>query len=271
MLAGQTGVGKTELAKQLAIFSGMKLLKFDMSEFSEPSSVSKLLGSSPGYVGFDQGGMLTSEVDKFPYSVVLFDEIEKAHHEIFNLLLQIMDEGRLTDSTGKHVNFSHTMIILTTNLVAEEEKSAIGFAQTDSTNDKVGLNMEAFNEHFSPEFRSRLDKIILFNPINNIIDKIVSKTLKELASQLADKKVRLVVNTRVKKYFAQNCFNKKGNARELDRIIDTHIKQSIADEMLFGKLRNGGVVIIDYPKKSKKLTFKFSGLEKLDKMQLEPS
>ncbi|MBA2628904.1 MAG: AAA family ATPase, partial [Rickettsiaceae bacterium] len=271
MFAGQTGVGKTELAKQLAIFSGMKLLKFDMSEFSEPSSVSKLLGSSPGYVGFDQGGMLTSEVDKFPYSVVLFDEIEKAHHEIFNLLLQIMDEGRLTDSTGKHVNFSHTMIILTTNIVAVEEKAAIGFAQKDSANAKVGLNMDAFNEHFSPEFQGRLDKIILFNPISNIIDKIVSKNLKELASQLADKKVRLVVNNGVKKYFAQNCFNKKGNARELDRVIDTNIKQAIADEMLFGKLRNGGVVIIDYPKKSKKLTFKFSGLEKLDKMQLEPS
>lgn len=271
MFAGQTGVGKTELAKQLAIFSGMKLLKFDMSEFSEPSSVSKLLGSSPGYVGFDQVGMLTSEVDKFPYSVVLFDEIEKAHHEIFNLLLQIMDEGRLTDSTGKHVNFSHTMIILTTNLVAVEEKAAIGFAQKDSAKAKVGLNMDAFNEHFSPEFQGRLDKIILFNPISNIIDKIVSKNLKELASQLADKKVRLVVNNGVKKYFAQNCFNKKGNARELDRVIDTNIKQAIADEMLFGKLRNGGVVIIDYPKKSKKLTFKFSGLEKLDKMQLEPS
>ena len=163
------------------------------------------------------------------------------------------------------------MIILTTNLVAEEEKATIGFAQTDSTNTKVGLDMEAFNQHFSPEFRGRLDKIILFNPIGNIIDKIVSKNLKELASQLADKKVRLVVNNGVKKYFAQNCFNKKGNARELDRVIDTNIKQAIADEMLFGKLRNGGVVIIDYPKKSKKLTFKFSGLEKLDKMQLEPS
>ena len=207
MFAGQTGVGKTELAKQLANFSGMKLLKFDMSEFVESNSVSKLLGSAPGYVGFDQGGMLTSEVDKFPYSVVLFDEIEKAHHEIFNLLLQIMDEGRLTDSTGKHINFSHTMIILTTNLVAEEEKSTIGFTQNDSTNTKIGLNMEAFNQHFSPEFRGRLDKIILFNPISNIIDKIVSKNLKELAAQLADKKVRLVVNSSVKKYFALNCFN----------------------------------------------------------------
>ena len=159
MFAGQTGVGKTELAKQLANFSGMKLLKFDMSEFVESNSVSKLLGSAPGYVGFDQGGMLTSEVDKFPYSVVLFDEIEKAHHEIFNLLLQIMDEGRLTDSTGKHINFSHTMIILTTNLVAEEEKSTIGFTQNDSTNTKIGLNMEAFNQHFSPEFRGRLGSV----------------------------------------------------------------------------------------------------------------
>ncbi len=271
MFAGQTGVGKTELAKQLANFSGMKLLKFDMSEFAEPSAVSKLLGSAPGYVGFDQGGMLTSEVDKFPYSVVLFDEIEKAHHEIFNLLLQIMDEGRLTDSTGKHINFSHTMIILTTNLVAEEEKSTIGFAQTDAIDTKVGLDMAAFNEHFSPEFRGRLDKIILFNPISNIVDKIVSKNLKELAAQLADKKVRLLVNSGVKKYFALNCFNKKGNAREFDRIIDTHIKQAIADEILFGKLRNGGMVIIDYSKKSKGLTFKFSGLKKVDKMQLETS
>lgn len=270
MFAGQTGVGKTELAKQLANFSGMKLLKFDMSEFSESNSVSKLLGSAPGYVGFDQGGVLTSEVDKFPYSVVLFDEIEKAHHEIFNLLLQIMDEGRLTDSTGKHINFSHTMIILTTNLVAEEEKSTIGFAQTDSTNAKIGLNMEAFNQHFSPEFRGRLDKIILFNPIGNIIDKIVSKNLKELAAQLADKKVRLIVNSGVKKYFAVYCSNKKGNARELDRIIDTSIKQAIADEILFGKLRNGGVVIIDYSSKSKELTFKFSGLKKVDKLQFEP-
>ncbi len=271
MFAGQTGVGKTELAKQLANFSGMKLLKFDMSEFVESNSVSKLLGSAPGYVGFDQGGMLTSEVDKFPYSVILFDEIEKAHHEIFNLLLQIMDEGRLTDSTGKHINFSHTMIILTTNLVAEEEKATIGFAQTDSTNTKVGLDMEAFNQHFSPEFRGRLDKIILFNPIGNIIDKIVSKNLKELAAQLADKKVRLTVNSGVKKYFALNCFNKKGNARELDRIIDTNIKQAIADEILFGKLRNGGMVTIDYSKKNKELTFKFSGLKKVDKLQFEPS
>ena len=270
MFAGQTGVGKTELAKQLANFSGMKLLKFDMSEFVESNSVSKLLGSAPGYVGFDQGGMLTSEVDKFPYSVVLFDEIEKAHHEIFNLLLQIMDEGRLTDSTGKHINFSHTMIILTTNLVAEEEKSTIGFTQNDSTNTKIGLNMEAFNQHFSPEFRGRLDKIILFNPISNIIDKIVSKNLKELAAQLADKKVRLVVNSSVKKYFALNCFNTKSNARELDRIIDTNIKQAIADEILFGKLRNGGMVTIDYFKKSKELTFKFSGLKKVDKLQFEP-
>ena len=270
MFAGQTGVGKTELAKQLANFSGMKLLKFDMSEFVESNSVSKLLGSASGYVGFDQGGMLTSEVDKFPYSVVLFDEIEKAHHEIFNLLLQIMDEGRLTDSTGKHINFSHTMIILTTNLVAEEEKSTIGFAQNDSTNTKIGLNMEAFNQHFSPEFRGRLDKIILFNPISNIIDKIVSKNLKELAAQLADKKVRLVVNSSVKKYFALNCFNTKSNARELDRIIDTNIKQAIADEILFGKLRNGGMVTIDYFKKSKELTFKFSGLKKVDKLQFEP-
>ncbi|GAB4165679.1 MAG: ATP-dependent Clp protease ATP-binding subunit ClpA [Rickettsiaceae bacterium] len=271
MFAGPTGVGKTELAKQLAILNNMKLLKFDMSEFSESSSVAKLIGSSPGYVGFDQGGMLTGEVDKFPYSIVLLDEIEKANPEVFNLLLQVMDEGKLTDSTGKHINFSNTMIILTTNVVAKQDKVSIGFNQNDYNTVKAGMDMEALDSYFSPEFRSRLDKIILFNPIEGIIEKIVAKNLKELASQLADKKIKLTVNLAVRKYLAEKCFKNKNGARELDRAIDSDIKQAMADEILFGKLKNGGIAIIDYSKKTQGLTFKFFSLKGTDKKQLETS
>lgn len=268
LFSGPTGVGKTELAKQLATFCNMKLLKFDMSEFSETSSVAKLLGSPPGYVGYDQGGMLTEEVDKYPYSVILFDEIEKSNPDIFNLLLQVMDDGHITDSTGKHINFSNTIIILTTNVIAEEEKSAIGFNQENSEQKKI--NMDALNEQFSPEFRSRLDEIILFNQIDGIIDKIVSKNIKELASQLADKKVRLKVNALVKKYLVEDCFDKNG-ARYLDRIIDTTIKQKIAEEILFGKLKNGGTAIVDFCKKNQEVTFKFEGISKSKKNQFETS
>ena len=271
MFAGPTGVGKTELAKQLANFCNMKMLKFDMSEFSENSSLSKLLGSAPGYVGYDQGGMLTDEVDKYPYSVVLFDEIEKANSEIFNVLLQIMDEGRLTDSTGKHINFTHTMIILTTNLVAEKEKASIGFNNEKKENEEPEMSMEAFHSKFNPEFRSRLDSIILFNPIDGIIDKIVTKNFKELAAQLADKKVRLKVSASAKKYLVETCFDPNNGARELDRIIDSKIKQSIADEILFGALASGGTASIDFSKADQKITFKFSGIKKTDKKQLETS
>ena len=157
LFIGPTGVGKTELAKQLALFCDMKLLKYDMSEFAEASSVSKLLGSSPGYVGFDQGGMLTDEVDKHPYSVVLFDEIEKANHEIYNLLLQIMDEGVLTDSTGKKVKFSHCIIILTSNVSVNKIKPSIGFGNALDLHDHDQFDMENINSEFSSEFRSRLD------------------------------------------------------------------------------------------------------------------
>ncbi|MDG1436249.1 MAG: AAA family ATPase [Rickettsiaceae bacterium] len=268
LFAGPTGVGKTELAKQLAIFCNMKLLKFDMSEFSESSSTSKLLGSAPGYVGYDQGGMLSSEVSKYPYSVVLFDEIEKAHSEIYNLLLQIMDEGTLTDSNSKHINFTHTIIIMTTNVLAENEKPSIGF--NDNNNDtKPEINMDEINEVFSPEFRSRLDNIIIFNQIDGVIDKIVSKNLKELAAQLADKKVRLTVGSHAKKHLIENYYNKNTGSRDLDRAIDSIIKQQIADEILFGKLRNGGSVYVDFSQKTKKMTFDFMGISKVLKKQPE--
>ena len=271
MFAGPTGVGKTELAKQLANFCNMKMLKFDMSEFAESSSLSKLLGSAPGYVGYDQGGMLTDEVDKYPYSVVLFDEIEKANPEIFNLLLQIMDEGKLTDSTGKHINFTHTMIILTTNLVAEKERASIGFNNEKKSEKEPEMSMEAFHSKFNPEFRSRLDSIVLFNPIDGIIDKIVAKNLKELGAQLADKKVRLKVSAAAKKHLVESCFDPKNGARELDRAIDSKIKQEIANEILFGALTAGGTASIDFSKSAQKITFKFSGINKTNKKQLETS
>lgn len=277
LFAGKTGVGKTELAKQLALVCSMRLVKFDMSEFSESASVSKLIGSAPGYVGFDQGGLLTEEVDKYPYSVILFDEIEKAHPDIYNLLLQIMDEGCLTDSTGKTVDFTYSMIVLTTNIQAEKKSMQIGFAasSTDSSEEEQGKspksktkdesstseekpNMSNFEAVFSPEFRSRLDKIILFNEIDGIIDKIVDKNFKDLASQLADKKVSISVSKAVKKHLIENCFDNKNGAREIDKIIDSEIKQYIADEILFGRLKDGGSITIDFNKAEGKITFDFN-------------
>jgi len=270
LFVGPTGVGKTELAKQLALFCDMKLLKYDMSEFSEASSVSKLLGSSPGYVGFDQGGMLTDEVDKHPYSVVLFDEIEKANHEIYNLLLQIMDEGVITDSVGKKVKFLHCIIILTSNVSAEKIKPSIGFANNNlELQGHAQFNMENINSEFSSEFRSRLDKIILFNPIDTIVDKIVDKSLKELTSLLADRKISFLVSDSVKQFLAANYSVNNSGARSLDRLIDIKIKQHIADEILFGKLKNGGFVKIDYSQKHSKIIFKFIGVNKKLKPELE--
>jgi ATP-dependent Clp protease ATP-binding subunit ClpA len=270
LFIGPTGVGKTELAKQLSFFCDMKLLKYDMSEFVETSSVSKLLGSSPGYIGFEQGGMLTDEVDKYPYSVLLFDEIEKANPEVYNLLLQIMDEGILTDSTGKKVKFSHCIIILTSNIAIQKTKPSMGFnSSVLPKEDQFDINI--INSEFSSELISRLDKIILFNPIDSIVSKIVGKNLEELTSQLADKKVRFSVSNSVKQYLIKNYNVAQSGARVLDRIIDTEIKQHIADAILFGKLKNGGLVDIDYSKKLDKIVFKFKGINKKNYKELEPS
>lgn len=270
LFIGPTGVGKTELAKQLAFFSDMKLLKYDMSEFVEASAVSKLLGSSPGYIGFEQGGMLTDEVDKYPYSVLLFDEIEKANPEIYNLLLQIMDEGILTDSTGKKVKFSHCIIILTSNIAVQKIKSPIGFNSSDLPKPQQ-FDISVINSEFSSELISRLDKIILFNPVDNIISNIVSKNLEELASQLADKKVKFSVSNSVKEYLIKNYNTIQSGARVLERIIDMEIKQHIADAILFGKLKNGGLVDIDYSQKLDKIIFKFKGINQKNYQELEPS
>jgi ATP-dependent Clp protease ATP-binding subunit ClpA len=242
MFAGPTGVGKTELAKQIAHFCNMQLVRFDMSEYSEAHTVSRLIGTPPGYVGFDQGGLLTEEVDKNAYSVVLLDEIEKASPDIFNLLLQVMDHGKLTDSTGKMVNFAHSIVIMTTNSGADQmSKTSLGFGK--NADDDSGAVIGALDKIFSPEFRSRLDEMIIFNKITDKeIRKIVDKNITELSNQLLDKKVGINVDQSVRKYLAQQCLDSSKGARVLDRIIDTEVKQKIADSVLFGALRNGGEV-----------------------------
>lgn len=258
LFAGSTGVGKTELAKQLAQCCSMNLIRLDMSEYAESHSISRLIGTPPGYVGFDQGGLLTEEVDKSPYSVVLFDEIEKAHNDIYNILLQIMDHGKVTDSSGKSVNFSHTIIIFTTNSGVTNTKP-IGFSN-EREGDRSIVSIDAINNMFSPEFRSRLDSIIIFNPLDdNIVKKIIGKKVEEISSQLADKGVKIVVDKSVYEYLSSNGFDRKNGARTLSRLIDLEIKEKIADEILFGKLKKGGTVEIKY---HNNMLFEFKKLEK---------
>ena len=243
LFAGPTGVGKTELAKQLSIEVNMQLLRFDMSEYMEAHSVSKLIGSPPGYVGHDQGGQLTDDVRKAPYSVVLLDEIEKAHPDIYNIMLQVMDHGKATDQTGREINFSHSIIIMTTNAGAEElQKHSLGFGKLN----RVGENLEQINKVFSPEFRNRLDAIISFKELtNDVINKIVDKCILQLSAQLADKGVRIKISKEARQYLCETGYSNKNGARLLDRIIDEKIKKQLADELLFGSLKKGGFVDID--------------------------
>ncbi len=260
LFVGPTGVGKTELARQLATFCSMSISRFDMSEYMESHSVSRLIGSPPGYAGYDKGGLLTDAIDKAPYSVVLFDEMEKAHPELFNILLQIMDYGKLTDTVGKTVDFRNTIIILTANSGANEySKNKLGFgAQEDYGSEKA---MKIVEETFSPEFSHRLDKIIMFNPLDDkVVSMIIDKAIKELAEQLADKKVRIEFADSAKEYLIKKCFGKEkhGGARLLEKEIDNEIKQNIAEEILFGKLKNGGKVEITA--KLDELMFTFEGL-----------
>ena len=243
LFSGPTGVGKTEVAKQLAYILGVELLRFDMSEYMEKHSVSRLIGAPPGYVGFDQGGLLTEGVTKSPYSIILLDEIEKAHPDIYNILLQVMDYGSLTDNNGRKSNFRNCIIIMTTNAGAQSiTKSQLGFIEADNQ----GSELNEIKKVFTPEFRNRLDAHISFKQLpEDVILKVVDKFLMELEVQLQEKKVEVRFSNELKKYLVKNGFDPLMGARPMSRLIQDKIKKSLADEILFGKLSNGGSVSVD--------------------------
>ncbi|MBL6934449.1 MAG: ATP-dependent Clp protease ATP-binding subunit ClpA [Alphaproteobacteria bacterium] len=240
LFSGPTGVGKTEVARQLALQLGIELIRFDMSEYMERHSVSRLIGAPPGYVGFDQGGLLTDAVDQHPHSVLLLDEIEKAHPDLFNVLLQIMDYGKLTDHSGKTIDFRNVTLIMTTNAGASElAKPAIGFERQS----RVGDDEEAINRTFTPEFRNRLDAIISFAPLAPVtMSKIVDKFILELENQLADREVTIDLDAPARAWLAERGYDEKFGARPLARVIQDHVKKPLAEELLFGKLAKGGAV-----------------------------
>ena len=243
LFAGPTGVGKTEVTRQLALTMGIELLRFDMSEYMEAHSVSRLVGAPPGYVGFDQGGLLTEAVNKTPHAVLLLDEIEKAHPDLLNILLQIMDHGKLTDANGREADFRNVIIVMTTNAGARESaRRSIGFMEQDHATD----SMEIIRKAFSPEFRNRLDAIIQFASLDfEVILLIVDKFILELEAQLAQKDVSLSVTSDAKAWLAEKGFDPKMGARPMTRVIQEHIKRKLADDLLFGELANGGEVKVD--------------------------
>ena len=254
LFSGPTGVGKTEVAKQLSNTLGVKLLRFDMSEYMERHTVSRLIGAPPGYVGFDQGGLLTDGIDQNPHCVLLLDEIEKAHFDLFNILLQVMDYGKLTDNNGKSVDFRNVVLIMTTNAGAIDiSKKKIGFNSSRSSTDSV----EAINKLFSPEFRNRIDAIIHFNHLTlEIVLSIVDKFIIQIEAQLDDKKVTINIDKLAKEYLAKKGYDEVYGARELGRVIQEEIKKPIAEELIFGKISKGGHVDISLNKE--KIDFKFS-------------
>lgn len=261
MFSGQTGVGKTELAKQLAKVLGIELIRFDMSEYMERHSVSKLIGAPPGYVGFDQGGLLSEKVDKNSYAVLLIDEIEKAHPDVYNILLQIMDYGKLTDQNGKKIDFRNIILIMTTNAGAEDlQKSQIGFNKSIN---KDG-DLESINKIFSPEFRNRLDSIVQFNILSkDTVKKIVEKFVIELETQLGERDVIINLTDKASNLISKLGFDEKMGARPLNRVIDEKIKKPLADELIHGKLVNGGHVLVDA--KNDILVFEINKIEKTSK------
>lgn len=254
LFAGPTGVGKTEVAKQLSLTQGLELLRFDMSEYMERHTVSRLIGAPPGYVGYDQGGLLTDAVNQNPHSVLLLDEIEKAHPDIYNILLQVMDNGFLTDANGRKVDFRNVIIIMTTNAgAADASKAEIGFGRGLKDDEQSA----AINRRFTPEFRNRLDAIIAFSALTpEDIAKVVDKFVIQLEAQLADRKIEFELSKAANLWLAKEGYDKRYGARPLGRAIQEHIKKPLADEILFGKLKNGGLVKVGVDRKKEGLTFK---------------
>ena len=240
LFSGPTGVGKTEVAKQMAKTMGVELIRFDMSEYMERHTISRLIGAPPGYVGFDQGGLLTDGVDQHPHCVLLLDEIEKAHPDLFNVLLQIMDHGKLTDHNGKQVDFRNVILIMTTNAgAADLAKGSYGFTR----NKREGDDIEAINRLFAPEFRNRLDSIITFQHLSqDVISKVVGKFVLQLEAQLADRNVTIELSDEASRWLIANGYDELMGARPMARVIQEHIKKPLADEVLFGKLKDGGHV-----------------------------
>jgi ATP-dependent Clp protease ATP-binding subunit ClpA len=253
LLAGPTGVGKTEVTRQLAIAIGVEFLRFDMSEYMERHTVSRLIGAPPGYVGFDQGGLMTEAITKHPHCVLLLDEIEKAHPDVFNLLLQVMDHGTLTDNNGRKADFRHVIIVMTTNAGAQEmSRPSIGFMHADNTSD----GMEAIRRLFTPEFRNRLDAVIQFGPLDRAtIERVVDKLIVEVETQLEQKGVQLTVEDAARSWIAEKGYDPKMGARPMARVIQEHIKRPLAEELLFGRLAGGGQVQVSVSADGSKLEF----------------